>query len=148
MRAGDQAPEFSGLDQNGNLIDSKDYTGTGIVLYFYPKDLTPACTAQACSLRDHLETIRQNGYAVIGVSADTVKQHQKFAAKYGLIFPLLADPDKTIIQAYDVWGDKVVFGREMTGIIRTTFIIGANKVIERVITDVTTGTHGQQVLEK
>ena len=145
LKAGDAASVFEGKDQNGNSISLKDFAGKTLVLYFYPKDDTPGCTAQSCSLRDEYQYLTKKDFAVLGVSKDDEKSHQKFIKKFSLPFPLIADVDKTIIQAYDVWGKKMFMGRIFDGILRTTFIIKDKKII-RVITDVDTEGHAQQVL--
>jgi len=136
-----------GQDQYGNTIRLKDYAGLRLILYFYPKDSTPACTATACSLRDSGKLLEASGYAVVGVSSDSIKSHLKFATKYQLDFPLIADEEKTVIKAYDVWGPKQVFGKQMEGLVRTTFIISPDAKIERVITEVETASHAEQVLK-
>jgi peroxiredoxin Q/BCP len=146
LKAGDAAPNFSGNDQNGNLISLNDFAGKTLVLYFYPKDDTSGCTAQSCSLRDEYQYLIKKNYAVVGVSADNGKSHQKFIKKFNLPFPLIADVDKTIIRAFDVWGKKMFMGRIFDGILRTTFIIKDGKII-RVISDVDTEGHGKQVME-
>ena len=125
----------------------KDYTGKRVILYFYPKDSTPTCTTQACNLRDAKEVLQEKGYVVIGVSADDEKSHLKFSEKQHLNFSLLADVDRKIITAYDVWGEKVVFGKTMVGIVRTTFVIDEIGVIARVIFDVASARHAEQILE-
>lgn len=138
LKPGDAAPLFSGIDQNGNTHSLSDYSGKTVVLYFYPKDDTPGCTAEACDFNDNLEMLGQQGIVVIGVSADTAKKHEKFASKYGLKFTLLADTERSIIDAYGVWGRKKFMGREYDGIFRETFIIGPDGVLQHVITDVKT----------
>jgi peroxiredoxin Q/BCP len=145
LKPGDSAPFFVGHDQNANQVSLNDFTGKTLVLYFYPKDDTSGCTAESCSLRDEYKYLTQENYAVVGVSADTIKSHKKFADKFSLPFPLIADVDKDIIKAYDVWGKKMLYGRIYDGIVRTTFIIKDGK-IERVITDVDTAQHGKQVV--
>lgn len=145
LKVGDAAPFFEGKDQNGNLVSLNDYAGKTLVLYFYPKDNTPGCTAQACSLRDEYQYLTKKDFAVIGVSKDDEKAHQKFIKKFNLPFPLIADVDKTIIKAYDVWGKKMFIGRIFDGILRTTFIIKDKKIV-RVITDVNTKEHAKQVI--
>ncbi|MGZ3863769.1 MAG: thioredoxin-dependent thiol peroxidase [Bacteroidia bacterium] len=144
LHAGDIAPYFEGQDQDGNRISLNDFEGKTLVLYFYPKDDTPGCTAQSCSLRDEYTYLMQSNHAVLGVSADDVKSHKRFAEKFSLPFPLLADVNMDAIRAYDVWGQKMLFGRVYDGIIRTTFII-KNRIIERIITQVDTEGHGKQV---
>lgn len=148
LRPGDAAPPFSGVDQEGRPVDLAHYAGQKLVLYFYPKDDTPGCTAEACSLRDGHAALRKAGYEVLGVSPDKAAKHKKFAEKYGLPFRLLADPDKLAARAYGVWGRKKFMGREYDGILRTTFLIDEKGVIERVISTVRTKDHGAQVLEE
>jgi len=147
LRIGDKAPAFSGVDQDGKSLSLDDFAGRKLVLYFYPKDDTPGCTAQACSLRDGEAALREAGFEVLGVSPDKAAKHGKFVAKYGLPFRLLADTEKEAAVAYGVWGRKKFMGREYDGIIRTTFLIGADGVVEDIITDVRTKDHAQQVLE-
>ncbi|MCB0430892.1 MAG: thioredoxin-dependent thiol peroxidase [Flavobacteriales bacterium] len=147
LKPGDKAPVFSGKDQDGNAISLENFKGKKVVLYFYPKDDTPGCTAESCNLRDNYDMLLKKGFAVVGVSADTVKSHKKFAVKFDLPFPLLADTEKETINAYGVWGPKKFMGREYDGIIRTTFVIGETGIIEEVITDVNTAEHTSQVLE-
>jgi thioredoxin-dependent peroxiredoxin len=146
LKAGDASPMFEGKDQNGNLISLNDFKGKTLVLYFYPKDDTSGCTAQSCSLRDEYQYLTKKYFAVVGVSKDDEKSHQKFIKKFSLPFPLIADVDKTIINAFDVWGKKMFMGRIFDGIVRTTFLIKDKKII-RVITDVNTEGHAKQVME-
>lgn len=146
LKAGDKAPDFRAKDQNGKLIALADLKGKKIVLYFYPKDNTPTCTLEACSLRDEHTYLAKKNYVVLGVSADDEKMHKKFAAKYELPFSLLADTTMDIIRAYDVWGTKKFMGRIYDGIIRTTFIIDETGIISEVIRDVKSKEHGKQVL--
>ncbi len=146
LKAGDVAPAFRANDQNGKLISLADLKGKKIVLYFYPKDNTPTCTLEACSLRDEHAFLAKKNYVVLGVSADDEKMHKKFATKYELPFSLLADTNMDIIKAYDVWGIKKFMGRIYDGIIRTTFIIDEKGIISEVITDVKSKEHGKQVL--
>ena len=147
LKVGSKAPAFKAKDQNGKLISSSDFKGKNIVLYFYPKDNTPGCTMEACSLRDEHQYLSKKNFVVLGVSADDEKMHKKFATKYDLPFSLLADTDMSIIKAYDVWGTKQFMGRIYDGIIRTTFIINEKGIISNVITDVKTKEHGKQILE-
>ncbi|MDF2453648.1 MAG: nth [Bacteroidota bacterium] len=147
LKPGDKAPSFSAKDQNGKMISSKDLKGKNVVLYFYPKDNTPTCTLEACSLRDEHKFLSKKNFVVLGVSADDEKMHQKFATKFNLPFSLLADTDMSIIKAYDVWGTKRFMGRIYDGIIRTTFIINEKGIISNVITDVKSKEHGKQILE-
>lgn len=146
LKEGDKAPNFSCEDENGNLIQLGDYSGKKLVLYFYPKDNTPGCTAESCNLRDNYDALLESGYEVLGVSADTQKKHQNFIAKYELPFHLLADVDKKVIQDYGVWGPKKFMGREFDGIHRTTFVINEEGVIEEVIKKVVTKDHTSQIL--
>ncbi len=141
------APDFKGLNQHGNEIKLSDFKGKKVILYFYPKDDTPGCTAEACSLRDGLSELNELNMDVIGVSADSVESHRKFAEKYNLPFHLISDPEKIIIKAYDVWGKKQFMGKVFDGLIRTTFIIDENGNISHVITDVNTKEHAQQIKE-
>jgi peroxiredoxin Q/BCP len=146
LKAGDKAPYFEGIEQDGNTVSLSALTGKTVILYFYPKDDTPGCTATACSLRDEYKYLSDANYAVVGVSADDTKSHAKFAAKYELPFPLLADTDKTVIKAYDVWGTKQFMGKIYDGSIRTTFVLGPDGIIKEVITSVDTANHAQQIL--
>lgn len=146
LKAGMTAPYFEGKDQHGNTIKSSDLIGKTVILYFYPKDDTPGCTAEACSLRDEYQYLSNNNYAVIGVSGDDEASHLKFADKYNLPFSLLADTDHTIIKAYDVWGPKQFMGKEFDGIVRTTFVIDADGIIKDIITKVDTANHAKQIL--
>lgn len=147
LEVGDKAPKFKGKDQEGNSISLNDYKGKKVVLYFYPKDMTPGCTTQSCNLRDNYDDLLSKGFEVIGVSADDEKKHTKFVEKYNLPFRLIADVDKEIINAFGVWGPKKFMGKEYDGIHRTTFIIGEDGVIEEVIKKVKTKEHSEQVLE-
>jgi thioredoxin-dependent peroxiredoxin len=146
LKVGDKAPDFKAKDQSGKEISLKDFKGKKLVLYFYPKDDTPGCTKEACNLRDNYSALKKKGYAIVGVSADTEKKHQKFIDKYDLPFSLLADTDKKVIEAYDVWGEKKFMGRVFDGIIRTTFVIDEKGKIEKIITDVDTKNHTEQIL--
>jgi|SRR5690554_5794150 len=146
LKVGDKAPNFEGLDQNGNRITMDDFEGQKIALYFYPKDNTPGCTKQACNLRDNYTELQSNNYAVVGVSADSTNSHKKFEQKYNLPFPLIADTDKKIINEYGVWGEKKFMGRKFDGIHRVTFIIDENRNIENIIDRVKTKDHTAQIL--
>jgi len=147
LQKGEKAPEFQGTDQNGKTIKSTDYKGKKYVLFFYPKASTPGCTAEACDLRDNEEALKAKGYAIIGVSADSVKRQKNFATKYDLNYPLIADEYKEIIEAFGVWGPKKFMGREFDGIHRTTFLIDEKGVIEEIIEKVKTKEHAKQILE-
>lgn len=146
LKVGDKAPDFKGKDQNGKNISLKDFSGKKLVLYFYPKDDTPGCTAESCNLRDNYEGLLKKGYAVVGVSADDDKQHRKFIEKYQLPFPLIADVDLEVIKAYDVWGYKKFMGKEYDGIVRTTFVIDEKGILEKVITEVIVKDHTEQII--
>ena len=148
LQIGDKAPDFSGLDQNGEEIKYSDYSGKKIVLFFYPKASTPGCTAEAKNLRDNYEEFKTKGYDVIGVSADSEKRQFNFCAKNELPYKLIADEEKKVINAYGVWGPKKLAGREYEGIYRTTFVIDENGVLENVITKVKTKEHTAQILVK
>ena len=147
LNPGDKAPEYLGKDENGNDIYLKDYAGKKVVIYFYPKDSTPGCTAEACSLRDGLSDLAAAGYAVIGVSGDSAASHQRFKDKQSLNFPLIADVDKTLIKQFGAWGEKKMMGRVYDGILRTTFVISPDGIIERVITKVDTKNAAAQILQ-
>lgn len=147
IKEGDKSPDFSGKDQNGNTLSLKDFKGKKVVLYFYPKDSTPGCIQEACNLRDNYHTLLKNGYAVIGISADSEKSHQNFIRKYNIPFPLISDTDKSIINAFGVWGRKKFMGLEFDGIIRTTFIIDENGIVEKIIGKVDTKNHTLQIIE-
>ncbi len=146
LKAGDKAPDFKGKDQDGKIISLKDFKGKKLILYFYPKDDTPGCTAEACSLRDNYSALQAKGYAILGVSADDEDKHKKFIEKYKLPFPLLADVNKEIIEAYDVWGKKKFLGKSYDGILRTTFVIDEEGKIEEVISNVNSKNHAQQFI--
>jgi len=147
LKIGDKAPVFQGTDKDGETISLKDFAGKKVILYFYPKDSTPGCTAEACSLRDGYTELKKKGFEVVGVSPDSGASHQKFADKNDLRFPLIADTDKTIAQAYGVWGLKKFMGREYMGILRTTFIIDENGTIEKIFTKVNTKNHFEQIAD-
>lgn len=147
LQAGDQVPEFSMVDDRGNTQSLSAYKGQKLVVFFYPKANTPGCTAEACDLRDHYKELQDAGYALLGVSADSQKKQRNFSEKYSFPFPLLADEDKQVIEAFGVWGPKKFMGREYDGIHRMTFIIDENGVVERVIEKVKTKAHAAQILE-
>jgi peroxiredoxin Q/BCP len=147
LNKGDKAPSFTGKDQNGNPIKLSDFKGRKVVLYFYPKDDTPGCTAESCNLRDNYSQFKKANFAVIGVSSDDEKSHQKFIKKYSLPFPLIADTDKKINEQYGVWREKSMFGKTFMGTVRTTFIIDEKGIIEEVIEKVNTEDHTAQILK-
>jgi peroxiredoxin Q/BCP len=146
LQAGEKAPDFKSKDQNGNEINLSDFKGKKVVLYFYPKDDTPGCTAQACNLRDHLPELEKAGYQVLGVSVDDEKAHQKFIKKYDLNFPLVSDTDHQVVEAYGVWKEKSMYGKKYMGIMRTTFLIDEDGMIEKIIEKVNTEQHTNQIL--
>ncbi len=147
LKAGDKAPYFKGNDQDGNPVSIDDFKGKKLVLYFYPKDSTPGCTAQACNLRDNYNVLLDQGYAVVGVSADSEKMHKNFIKKNNLPFPLIADTEKEILENYGVWGKKKFMGKLKYGIHRTTFVINEDGVIDEVIKKVDTKKHTNQILD-
>lgn len=147
LQSGDAAPNFTGTTDRGNTVSLADFTGKKLVLFFYPKDDTPGCTAEACNLRDNYAELKEKGYALLGVSPDGVAKHQKFVKKYELPFPLLADEEHETLKAYGVWGPKKFMGREYEGVHRTTFVIDENGTIEKVITKVKTKDHTAQILD-
>ncbi|NCB19472.1 MAG: thioredoxin-dependent thiol peroxidase [Bacteroidia bacterium] len=146
LKPGDKAPEFTGRDQDGNEITLSQFKGKKLVLYFYPKDDTPGCTAEACDLRDNYERFLSMGYQVVGVSKDSEKSHKKFIEKYNLPFPLISDTETSILQAYGAWGKKKFMGREYDGIIRKTFVIDQTGLITDIIEKVNTKAHSSQIL--
>ncbi|GAA4243917.1 MULTISPECIES: thioredoxin-dependent thiol peroxidase [Winogradskyella] len=146
LKAGDKAPDFTALDQDGNTITLNDYKGKKLVLFFYPKASTPGCTAEACNLNDNYERFTANGYEILGVSADSAKRQSNFKNKYTFQYPLLADEDKAVIEAFGVWGPKKFMGKVYDGIHRTTFVIDENGIIEDVISKVKTKAHSEQIL--
>ncbi len=147
LKEGSKAPQFKGVDQNGDVLSLAELKGKKVVLYFYPRDNTPGCTTQACNLRDNYTLLLQKGFQVIGVSADTVRSHKKFETKFSLPFPLIADEDKKIVALYDVWGEKKFMGRTFEGIHRTTFLIDEKGIIRKIITKPDNQNHAEQILE-
>ena len=146
LKEGATAPDFSGKDQDGKTISLADYKGKKVILYFYPKDDTPGCTAEACNLRDNYESLLSKGFAIIGVSPDNEKSHAKFRTKYTLPFSLIADPDASIIKAYGAWGEKKMYGKSYMGVLRTTYVIDEKGKIMKTFTKVDTQNHTQQIL--
>ncbi len=147
LKAGDKAPEFNSVDQEGNAISLTDYKGKKLVVFFYPKANTPTCTVEACNLGDNYTTLQDAGYEILGVSADSQKRQQNFKNKFSFPYPLLADVDKSVIEAFGVWGPKKFMGREFDGIHRVTFVIDENGIIEKVIDKVKAKIHSEQILE-
>ncbi len=148
LKVGDLAPEISATDQDGNEISLKKFRGSKVILYFYPKDDTPGCTAEACNLRDNYALLMKKGFKIIGVSADDETSHKKFIAKYALPFALLADKGRKILMDYGAWGKKKLYGKEYDGILRTTFVISEEGRIEKIFTKVDTKNHTQQILSE
>ncbi len=148
LNIGDKAPSFNGLDQNGNSVQLTDFKGSKLILYFYPKDNTPGCNAEACNLRDNYEMWLGKGYKVLGVSPDKQAAHQKFISKFDLPFSLISDTEKEIIKAYGAWGPKKLYGREYEGLLRSTFVISEDGIVEQIFTKVKTKDHTNQILEK
>jgi peroxiredoxin Q/BCP len=147
LKPGDKAPNFVSKDQNGNTVSLSDYKGKKLVVFFYPKANTPTCTVEACNLRDHYADLNAKGYEILGVSADTEKKQTNFKNKFNFPYPLLADVDKDVINAFDVWGPKKFMGRTFEGIHRVTFVIDENGIIEKVIDNVKAKHHADQILE-
>lgn len=147
LKEGDKCPDFQGIDQDENPISFQEFKGQKLVVFFYPKASTPGCTKEACNLNDNLDALNAKGYKVVGVSADSVKRQKNFSEKYGFKYPLIADEEKEIINAFGVWGLKKFMGKEYDGIHRTTFLINEEGVVERVIKKVKTKEHANQILE-
>lgn len=148
LQVGDPAPAFSVKDQEGKVVKLSDLKGEKVVLYFYPKDNTPTCTSQACNIRDNYGSLLKKGYKVFGVSPDSEKSHQRFIKKHNLPFPLLADTEHKMVEAYGVWGEKTLFGRTYMGVLRTTFVINKKGIIEEIISKVESSKHTDQILGK
>jgi thioredoxin-dependent peroxiredoxin len=147
LNEGSKAPMFEGIDQNGKTVKLTDYTGKKLILYFYPKDNTPGCTAEACNLRDNHDSLLKKGFAVVGVSPDSEKSHKGFAGKFSLPFPLIADTSKKIMNDYGVWGEKKMYGKSYLGVLRTTFIIDEKGIIEKIVEKVDTAGHTEQIFK-
>ncbi len=145
LKKGDIAPVFEGVNQHGEEISSTSFSGKKVILYFYPKDSTPGCTAEACNLNDNYQMWLSKGYEVVGVSPDSVSSHKKFAEKYNLGFNLIADTEMKILNAYGVWGEKSMYGRKYMGVFRTTFVIDEKGVIEEIFEKVDTKNHTEQI---
>lgn len=148
LKAGDKAPDFNGLTETGDQVSLADFKGKKLILFFYPKDNTPTCTEEVCNLRDNYAALKAKGYELLGVSADSARKHQHFIKKYKLPFPLIADTERVIIDKYGVWGPKQLFGIHFDGIYRTTFVINEKGKIEKVITQVDSDMHAEQILQK
>ncbi len=146
LTAGNKAPMFEGVNQNGKKISLNDFEGKKLILYFYPKDNTPGCTAEACNLNDNYEMWINKGYEVVGVSPDNEKSHLKFIDKFGLKFNLIADTENKILEAYNAWGEKSMYGKKYMGVLRTTYVIDENGIIESVFDKVDTKNHTKQII--
>lgn len=146
LKAGDKAPDFTGILQDESTVSLSDYAGKKLIIFFYPKDDTPGCTAAACSLRDNFSTLQEKGYSLLGVSPDKPAKHTKFIAKHNLPMPLLADEAHEMMDSYGTWGPKKFMGREYDGVLRTTVVINEEGIIDRVYTKVKTKTHADQIL--
>lgn len=147
LQAGQKAPSFTGVDQDGNKVSLADFKGQKLALYFYPEDDTPTCTIQACNLRDNYSLLKKNGFKVIGVSPDDMTKHQKFMEKFSLPFTLLADPQHKIIDKYGVWGEKNLYGRKYMGLHRTTFVIDENGIIKKIFLKPRNKTHAEEIVK-
>jgi peroxiredoxin Q/BCP len=145
LQKGDKAPEFEGINQDGKIISLSNFSGKKLILYFYPKDDTPGCTAEACDLNNNYQKWLAKGFEVVGVSPDSGKSHQKFIQKYGLKFHLISDPEHKIMEQYGVWGEKKLYGKAYLGVLRTTFVIDGNGTVQEVFTSVDTKNHTQQI---
>ncbi|MCD6598756.1 MAG: thioredoxin-dependent thiol peroxidase [Bacteroidales bacterium] len=146
LNEGDKAPLFEGITQDNSSYKLLDFSGKKLILFFYPKDMTPGCTAEACNLRDHFDELKARGFELLGVSPDSVLRHQKFTEKYDLPFPLIADEEKEILIAYGVWAEKKMYGRSFMGVLRTTFIIDEDGIILKIFPKVKTKDHKAQIL--
>ena len=145
LKEGDLAPAIEARDENGELITLEEYRGKKLVLFFYPKDNTPGCTAEACDLRDNYARFMEEGFEIIGVSADSEKSHRNFKSKYELPFRLISDVDKKVLQDYGAWGEKKMYGKSYMGILRTTFIINEEGYVEKILRKVKTKEHSKQI---
>ncbi len=148
LKEGDKAPDFTALDQAGKTVKLSDLKGKKVIVYFYPKDDTPGCTAEACNLRDNYDELIQKGFEVIGISPDNENSHNKFREKYNLPFHLLADTEKKILKTYGAWGEKKMYGKSYEGVLRTTYVIDENGMIGKVIAKVDTKDHAKQILKE
>jgi thioredoxin-dependent peroxiredoxin len=146
LKPGDKAPEFKGIDQDGNTISLNDFRGKRLILYFYPKDNTAGCTAESCNLNDNYDIWLDKGFDVVGVSPDSVDSHKNFREKYGLRFNLISDPEKNILKAYGAWGEKSMYGKKYEGVLRTTFLIDEDGIIRDIFWKVKTKNHTNQIL--
>jgi thioredoxin-dependent peroxiredoxin len=148
LKEGDKAPLFKGKDQDGKTVSLEDFKGKKVIVYFYPKDDTPGCTAEACNLRDNYADLLSRGFAVVGISPDSEPSHGKFRTKYNLPFSLIADPDAQILKAYEAWGEKNMYGKKYMGVLRTTYVIDEKGTILKIFKKVKTDDHTRQILEE
>ena len=148
LKEGNKAPNFTGVDQNGESVSLDQYKGKKVVLYFYPKDNTPGCTAEACNLRDNYSDLLEKGMNVIGVSPDSEESHKKFIKKFDLPFRLISDPDKEILKLYEAWGEKKLYGKTYDGVLRKTYIISEDQTIEKIFEKVKTKDHTNQIYQE
>lgn len=146
LTEGVEAPLFTGLDQDGNEISISSYRGKNLVIFFYPEDDTPTCTIEACNLRDNYPLLKSRGFEVLGISPDNIQSHKKFASKFSLPFPLIADPDHSIIDKYGVWGQKKLYGREYMGLYRTSFVIDSNGIISKIFRRPRNKSHAEEII--
>ena len=146
LKEGSKAPAFKGQDQNGKTISLADYKGKNVILYFYPQDMTPTCTVQACNLRDNFGLLKKYAFEIIGISPDEIKKHKKFEEKFDLPFTLIADPAQTIINKYDVWGEKKLFGHKYMGLRRTSFLIDENGIIRKIFLKPNSKQHSEEII--
>ncbi len=147
LKEGMKAPWFEGIDQNGKVVKLSDFSNRFLILYFYPRDNTPGCISEACNLRDHYDELLYEGFVVVGVSRDTQESHKNFAHKFSLPFPIIADTSSKIVKDYGVWKEKKLYGKKFFGIVRTTFLINEEGIIEKIITKVETNAHASQIFE-
>lgn len=148
LKEGDKAPEFKGINQDNKQLSLSDFKGKKLILYFYPKDNTPGCTAESCNLNENYDSLTKAGFEVLGVSPDKITSHQKFIAKHNLAFNLIADTEKLILEAYGAWGEKKLYGKTYMGVLRTTFVISEDGIIEKIFSKVKTKDHTNQILSE
>jgi peroxiredoxin Q/BCP len=147
LEKGDKAPDFSGMDDKGNILNLSDFQGKKLILFFYPKDNTPGCTAEACNLEENFDYWAQQGYAIVGISPDSVESHRKFKEKFGFRYTLVADPEKEIMKKFGTFGPKMMYGKEVTGVLRTTFILDETGIIAQIFKKVDTKNHTEQIIK-
>ncbi|HAQ37884.1 MAG TPA: thioredoxin-dependent thiol peroxidase [Saprospiraceae bacterium] len=147
LEKGDKAPDFTGTDDQGNVVKLKDFKGKKLILFFYPKDNTPGCTAEACNLQENYEYWHDQGYSILGISPDSVESHRKFKAKFNFKYMLISDPEKEIMKTYGTYGPKMMYGKEVTGVLRTTFIVDESGIINHIFKKVDTKNHSEQIIK-